>query len=371
MSDPKDRKPPPRPDDVADPVEEPPEDPNVDAGDDEAIDRAIDEAIERARQQGELSDADGDALIDEIRASLKGLGPFGDDDDDDEGADEDAAPADEASDEPDGGDSADGTSATEPATDLPIAPSGGVKIRLPPGTKLKTVPLEDLAGHPAKLTPTAEEIAALRERVIALWGEDGSQSFGADVEIDAETEGRAPQPWAEHEAPGPDLELSPAPEVDPLPSLWGDGPPFAWELPPAPARPSLPAGWVRPRGQSAAPPRKIPWRSQGRVLRPDLGPTLIVADSCSERSSLCVAAFGWRGARWLWIRMTDDGPEIAVPAANDEPEIELCVRAGERVLEGVVRLVVVVGERGVRLGRDQLAGRFVIDPARETWEDED
>ena len=146
--------------------------------------------------------------------------------------------------------------------------------------------------------------------------------------------------------------------------------------PPAPVQPVPPVA-RRATDEPAhrpAPSRSLPWRGTTSLREPDLPDLLYVADVTSERSRLLVAAWEWDedqpGGTGLRFRLADDGPELVLPAVAPH-EAALDVRL---VLEGEsvrIRLALALGreQRGVRLGRDLLAGRFQVDPGRDAWPD--
>jgi hypothetical protein len=122
------------------------------------------------------------------------------------------------------------------------------------------------------------------------------------------------------------------------------------------------------------PPRTLPWRGTVDVLDPELPALVCVADATSTGSRLLVAAWSWvdesAGDR-LRFRLSDDGPELDIaPSTPHEAVLETTVRILDQELRVRLHLEAVRDERGVVLGRDVLAGRFVVDPARQDWSDE-
>ncbi len=131
---------------------------------------------------------------------------------------------------------------------------------------------------------------------------------------------------------------------------------------PPPARPAATAG---------AEPR-LPWRGTAVVQSPTLPDQLYVADVTQETTQLLVAA--WElveeepGGRRVRVRLTDDGDAIELETtAPHEPRVALEVEVAGHVLEVRAALTVERAERGLRLGRDVLAGRFTVDPSTSNW----
>jgi hypothetical protein len=123
-----------------------------------------------------------------------------------------------------------------------------------------------------------------------------------------------------------------------------------------------------------APTRSLPWRGTTRLREPDLGDLLFIADATSERSRLLVATWGWNedapGGTGLRLRLTDDGPELLLPAAAPhEAALEVRLLLDDQSVRTRLALAADREQRGVRLGRDVLAGRFQVDPGADAWPD--
>lgn len=361
---------------MTDPKKKPPAAPEDDGEieDDEALDRAIDEAIERAREDGGEEDGEDGPLDAYIRQALRNAGL-----EDDELSDEDEASDGEAG-TTDRGPMADGGAADSgengPEDDGPESEAEAAAGEVPESPALlpdePAPPAEPAPSRPAPAPLSEAERAALVARLDELW-QPVSVAPKPDFTIDPPGERAVEVPWWAAPSPhGPDLGLPPveAPDAE----IWdtlatGQGPPGRQ----APIRPALELpSWARRVGASPSPPRLIPWRLQARHLRPDLGRRLVVANPASAETTLAVAAFGWKSAEALWLRLDDDSAEIVVPAiGSTDARMEFTLRIADRVIDGSARLVASQGERGFFLGRDVLAGRFTVDPARELEPEDD
>jgi hypothetical protein len=180
-------------------------------------------------------------------------------------------------------------------------------------------------------------IEAGTEILVDPWG-----TLGA-MPSDQETEGLVTVPAA------PVLELPP-----PVAQLLGDEP----DRPVARAEP--------PRLEA------LPWRGTAHIVTPELPDQLYIADVTRETSQLLVAA--WElvedepGGRLVQVRLADDsGPIELETTAPHEPLVVLEVEIGRTSLTVRAALTVERGERGLRLGRDVLAGRFTVDPSTSNW----
>ena len=118
----------------------------------------------------------------------------------------------------------------------------------------------------------------------------------------------------------------------------------------------------------SSPERSIPWRCTANINEPDLVAVSCVADPTSEQSRLLVASWDWvpeaPGGTRLRFRLADDGEFIDSEAAEAHlPALDCTIQIGDDTLRGRLLLETSRDERGLRLGRDQLAGRFVVDPS--------
>ncbi len=188
-----------------------------------------------------------------------------------------------------------------------------------------------------------------------IWG-DVEDADADDLAL-VDVEERTGDPWGALPADGagPDLAVRPPPSLD-LP------PPVARLADQPPRRPTPPS-------------RSLPWRGITSLVDPELPDLLFVADALVERSQLMVAAWSWdegepAGSR-LRVRLADDGPELVWPSvAPHEAAIEARV-----LLDGEshrLRLALATDRhlRGLRLGRDLLAGRFQVDSGHDAWPEE-
>ena len=188
-----------------------------------------------------------------------------------------------------------------------------------------------------------------------IWGEVADTAKEDLVLLDVEE--RSGNPWSK-------LSGNEAPEEAPIDL----GPRF--EAPPPVARRATEA----PR-RAPPPSRSLPWRGITALREPELPDLLYIADAASERSTLLVAAWEWSEAEpaghLLRLRLADDGPEVEWrAAAPHEPAIEArLVLEGESIRTRLA-LALAREQRGLRLGRDVLAGRFQVDPGTDAWPDE-
>ena len=127
----------------------------------------------------------------------------------------------------------------------------------------------------------------------------------------------------------------------------------------------------RSRARLTSPREVIPWRGTMRV--PELLDLAVVYFAAPDqtKSQLLVAAWEWAeeeqptGSRLL-LRLTDDGPEIQVEAlAAAEPMARLSGYLGKTSVEIHAALSVERDRRGLLLGRDVLAGNFLVDCSRQ------
>ena len=164
-------------------------------------------------------------------------------------------------------------------------------------------------------------------------------------------EEEVPDPWSE------DDNLP-----DPLAALPAALPPVV--IPPSLQMPPMSA-WK----SSSERTHKLAWRTSARLLSPDLGKLICVADPGAPISRLLVAAWepvDSQGLASLSFRVADDGPQFHVPASRGGEGMLDC----ELELEGEIiplrlQLECAREDRGLRLGRDVLAGHFLVDSSRD------
>ena len=250
---------------------------------------------------------------------------------------------------------------------------------------------------------TREEILSRLDEVL----QDEDDELPPDVAIPDEDEDRAEDPWTgiddaaqrdldvplhdrDGEAPEEfwaQVEDVVAQDLD-LPAVEEETEPDPWAPVPPGVLPEDSAGLARraergfalplssPRPGLLPAPRTLPWRGTADLMEPELPALLCVADPTATGSRLLVAAWCWADEATgdlLRFRVSDDGPEIEVaPRTPHEAVLESTLKILDIELLVRLHLEAVRDQRGVVLGRDVLAGRFVIDPSREDWsEDED
>ncbi len=184
------------------------------------------------------------------------------------------------------------------------------------------------------------------------WASIGDLDEPDEAAIDPqEHEEEVPDPWSQSEDfPDPMAALPEAP-------------------PPVVIPPSLQMPPMSEWRSSSDKTRKLPWRTSARLLSPDLGELVCVADPSAEVSRLLVAAWepeDSQGLASLLFRVADDGPQFKAPASRGGEGVLDC----KLELEGEVvalrlQLETAREERGLRLGRDVLAGHFLIDPSKD------
>ena len=164
-------------------------------------------------------------------------------------------------------------------------------------------------------------------------------------------EEQAPDPWSDiDELPDP---MAGLPEARPPVVI-----PAALHMPPM-------SEWKKTNEQ----PRQLAWRSSARLLSPDLGELVCVADPASATSRLLVASWentSSQGITSVSFRVADDGPQYQAHASRGGEGLLDC----ELELEGEllalrVQLETAREERGLRLGRDALIGHFIVDPSKD------
>ncbi|MCP4868888.1 MAG: hypothetical protein GY898_09225 [Proteobacteria bacterium] len=219
------------------------------------------------------------------------------------------------------------------------------------------VPVEDVTAGDIELIATEEPITE-----DTLWDQVQDTEVD-DMEITAAAQVELKDPWA----PIGNEPLDPDPGVLAVP------PPPPLELPP-PVALLLESGEAQPiaAAPAATPAKTLPWRGTARIESPILPDQLYVADVTQEGSHLLVAAWELAedapGGRLLRVRLADDGAEIELEAAAPhEPSVALEVTVAGHTLSVRAALTIERGERGLRLGRDVLAGRFIVDPSTSNW----
>ncbi|HCP47830.1 MAG TPA: hypothetical protein DIU15_17450 [Deltaproteobacteria bacterium] len=120
---------------------------------------------------------------------------------------------------------------------------------------------------------------------------------------------------------------------------------------------------------------RLPWRVTANIVEPPLFDLSCLADPTTASSQLLVAHWEWvrespEGTR-LRFRLADDGPSIETESsAPMEPNIQCVIRLGGLELDSQLELSVSRTDRGIRLGRDLLANRFLVDASLDGWTDE-
>ena len=183
-----------------------------------------------------------------------------------------------------------------------------------------------------------------------------------DAVEDAATEDLAFDPSRTAERVDDPWDALDAPRLDPIP------PPSTLPVLPPPAASTLLL--PTPTARTNAAPRTVPWRLTAEIVEPLSARMVAMTDPRLEASQLLVASWEWADGdeEHVRFRLTDDGGDTVVRVSSaGQPIVPLRIRmAGVAVLLDA-SLVVDRTERGLLLGRDALAGRFLIDPAREDW----
>ncbi len=185
-------------------------------------------------------------------------------------------------------------------------------------------------------------------------------------------------PWqGVADAGAKDLSFDPSGTDEPPEDPWGplgmgsDDLPSPSELPvlPAPAASTLLLPVSNPRRSTPA-PRSIPWRLPADVVEPVAGRIVVMAAPRLEQSRLLVAHWEWvdEQQEHVRLRLADDGADTVNRVAHlGQPVVRLRLRlAGVDVVVDVT-LATDRSERGLLLGRDVLADRFLVDASREDW----
>lgn len=139
-------------------------------------------------------------------------------------------------------------------------------------------------------------------------------------------------------------------------------------------RPRASVGFQLPRRPNPVPrapaPRVLPWRGAADLVTPALADLACEADPSATTSLLLVATWEWTDAheRAIRFRLSDDGEsrvwDVAVP---HEPVVEGSVRLLGQEQPISLRVASDRERRGLVLGRDVLAGRFLVDAAGDDW----
>ncbi len=170
-----------------------------------------------------------------------------------------------------------------------------------------------------------------------------------DVPVEVDDDVAREDPWADVVDDG-----EPEPERAALP---------APVPPPAPLRPPT----RDPRRPLV--PRVLPWRSLVTPLAPEMGRTLLTTDPTRDRSALLVSSWSWldtAGEPLLHFRLADDAAAVTVRSEAADHALVRCTLAPAGVPVEVLLEVETTREGvGIVLGRDALAGRFLVDPGRE------
>ncbi len=196
-----------------------------------------------------------------------------------------------------------------------------------------------------------------------------------DVEVNPaveQTEERSEDVWAAvDDADEPDVALATQLEED-AEDIWGPTVSGALQSVSSHRRE---VGFQLPRRPKALPeapaPRVLPWRGAAELVSPALPDLACEADPSATTSLLLVAAWEWtdEAERTLRFRLSDKGEprnwDVDVP---HEPVVKTTVRLLGQEHALSLRIAVAHDRRGLVLGRDLLAGRFLVDPAADSWD---
>ncbi len=122
--------------------------------------------------------------------------------------------------------------------------------------------------------------------------------------------------------------------------------------------------------RSVPAPRSIPWRLPAEILEPVAGRVVVIASPRLRGSRLLVSDWGWADEQQELVRfrLADDGGDTVTRVENPgKPVIALRLHIAGIDIAAEVTLMIDRAERGLLLGRDVLAGRFLVDAGREDW----
>jgi|GEM_PF-6816254 len=167
------------------------------------------------------------------------------------------------------------------------------------------------------------------------------------------------EPWADVDDLD-QVDVALAPEVVPeSEDAWAPVDEQPVPMPPPAAAPPLPP----PLPASAAPTkprRSLPWRGVATCQAPELPSLLCTCDTTAAASTLLVAAWEPSEAGRVQFRLSDDGNWVDALLAPGDC-VDLAIELDGESLTVRAALSVGAGHRGLRLGRDALAGRFLVD----------
>lgn len=186
-------------------------------------------------------------------------------------------------------------------------------------------------------------------------------------------------PWLRVEdAAADELSFNPSASDEEPPDPWGPldearlddlpAPSGLPVLPPPPASTLLLP--ITPPRRSTPAPRTIPWRLPADVAEPVAGRIVVMAAPHLEASRLLVAHWDWADEQHEHVRfrLADDGADtVTLVSHTGQPIVSLRLRLAGVDVVADVTLVIDRGERGLLLGRDVLADRFLVDASREDW----